>query len=186
MTLWGFAALGALGPQQRLDRSALVHGAVALGYFLQRQLQVKDLSRVDLTIPYQVYQLGQEAAYRRRAAVQMHLRKEQLLAGQLHAVRDAYVAYMTTGPRGADRLHHRLLGADRLYGRVRAEPVSELFDLRNSLVTALGEDIGCTELAGKALALRVATSVPSASGMRASSDWVPTVCDTNSPLTQRD
>ena len=38
--------------------------------------------------------------------------KEQLLSVEFNAVRDADVADVPAGPRGFDRLHHRLLGAD--------------------------------------------------------------------------
>jgi hypothetical protein len=39
---------------------------------------------------------------------------EQLHPGQRDAVTDADEADVPAGPRSVDRLHHRLLGADRL------------------------------------------------------------------------
>src|ERR671935_111957 len=127
--------------------AALVHGAVALGDLVQGQLQVEHLAGVDRPVPDQVDQLGQEAAHRRRAAVQMDFREEQLLAGQFHAVGDADVADVTAEPGGADGLQHRLLGADGLNGRVRAEAVGELLDRRHARVAALGDDLARAELA---------------------------------------
>ena len=78
--------------------------------------------------------------------------EEQLLAGQLDSVSDAHVADIPAGPRGADRLHHRLLSADRLDHRVRAEAASEILDACHALVAALGDDLGGAELAGELLA----------------------------------
>ena len=52
-------------PQQRLDRAALVHRAVSLGDLLERQAEIEDLAWVDLAVPDQLGQLGQEAAHRR-------------------------------------------------------------------------------------------------------------------------
>src|SRR5215212_7000019 len=48
--------------KKRLDRLALVHRAVALGGLLQRQVEIEDLAGVDLLVPDEVDQLGQEAA----------------------------------------------------------------------------------------------------------------------------
>lgn len=44
---------------------------------------------------------------------------------------------MTTEPGGADRLQHRLLGADGLYDRVRAEPIGEPLNPRDTRMAAL-------------------------------------------------
>ena len=100
--------------------------------------------------PDQVDQLGQEPAHRGGAAVQVHVGEEQLLAGQLDAVGDADVADVPAGAGGADGLHHRLLGADGLDDRVRAEPVGEVLDPGDAVVAALGDDVGGAELAGPA------------------------------------
>src|SRR5436190_832513 len=139
-------------PQERFDRPALVHGAVALGDLLQGQLQVKDLAGVDLTVPNQVYQFRQEAAHRGRATMQMDFGVEQLPGGQFYAVEDPDKADMTARPRGVDRLHHRFLRADGLYGRMRAQPIREFLYPRHPLIATLGDDVGRAELAGKALA----------------------------------
>src|SRR5664280_156546 len=69
-------------------------------------------------------------------------------------VGDADVADVPTGPGGADGLHHRLLGADGLYDRVRAEPVGELLDLGDAVVAPGGDDVGGAELPGQSLAGR--------------------------------
>ena len=51
--------------------------------FIEGQLEVEDLARVDLSVPDQLDQIGQEAAHRGGAAVQVDVGSEQLLAGQL-------------------------------------------------------------------------------------------------------
>src|SRR5207253_2500665 len=111
----------ALRAQQRLNRSALVHSAVALRHLLQGQFQVENLAGMYLALPDSVNEVRQEAAHRCRAAMQMDFREEQLLAVQLHAVGDADVPDIPPGPGGADRLKHRLLGANRLDDGVRSE-----------------------------------------------------------------
>src|SRR5574337_994143 len=101
-----------LRAQQRLDRAALVHGAIALRHLVERQSQIEDLAGVDLSVPDQINQLGQEAAHRRRATVEMDVGEKQLLAVELDPVRDADETYRPARTGGPDRLHHRLLGAD--------------------------------------------------------------------------
>ncbi len=51
---------------------------------------------------------------------------EEFLTGQLHAVGDTDVTDTPAGAGEADDLQHRLLGADRLDHRVRADPAGEL------------------------------------------------------------
>src|SRR5712691_12704319 len=137
---------------QALDGAALVHGPVALCGLIEGQLKVEDPAGVDLAVPDQAEQLGQEPAYRRGTAKHVHFGVEKLLAGQLDAVSPADVADVPAGAGGADGLHHRLLGADGLDDRVRAEPAGELLDLRHALIAALGDDVGRAELAGELLA----------------------------------
>ena len=48
-------------------------------------------------------------------------------------------------------LQHRLLGADGLDDRVRAEPAGEVLDRPDAVVAALGDDVGGAELAGQPL-----------------------------------
>src|SRR3954447_4178041 len=137
--------------QQGLDGAALVHRLVALSGLLQREAEVEDLARVDGPAGDQLDQLGQEAAHRGGAAVQVHSGEEQLVTGQGHVVGDPDVADVPTGAGGADGLHHRLLGADGLDDRVRAQAVGELLDLGYSLVAAGGDDVGRAELPGQLL-----------------------------------
>jgi hypothetical protein len=85
------------GMQEGLDGAAFVHGPVAFRGFGQRQLEVEDSARVDLPAHDEVNQVGQEAADRGGAAVQVNVGEEQLLAGQLHVVGDADVADFTGG-----------------------------------------------------------------------------------------
>jgi hypothetical protein len=47
----------ALRPQQRLDRTALVHGTIALRHLIEGQDQVEDFARFDFAIPRQIDQL---------------------------------------------------------------------------------------------------------------------------------
>src|SRR5205807_3386688 len=86
---WG---AGWSGAQQGFDGAAFVHRAVALGGLVQGQGEVEDPARVDLAVPDQIDQFGQEAADRGGAAVQVDVGEEQLLAGQLDVVGDADVA----------------------------------------------------------------------------------------------
>ena len=67
-------------------------------------------------------------------------------------VRDADVADMPAGAGGADRLQHRLLGADGLDDGVGAEAAGQLLDLPYAVVAALGDDVGGAELEGELLA----------------------------------
>src|SRR5207244_6663693 len=113
-------------PEQCLDGSAFVHGAVALGDVVEGQGEVENLAGVDLAVPDEVDQLGQEAAHRRGTSVQVDVGEEQLLAGELDVMSDADVADVTAWPGGADGLHHRFLRADRLGHRVRAEAARAL------------------------------------------------------------
>src|SRR5947209_16313672 len=110
-----------LRAQRGLDGPPLVHRGVRVRGLLERKGEVEDLARVDLAVAEELDQLGQEPAYRRGPAEQVHLGEEQLLAGQRDVVCDADVADVAAGPGGADGLHHRLLRADRLDDRMRAE-----------------------------------------------------------------
>src|SRR5437762_8038294 len=69
-----------LWTQQRLDGAALVHGAVAFGHFLERQLEIEDFAGIDGPVLHQLNQLGKVAAHRSRPPVQMNVRVEQLRA----------------------------------------------------------------------------------------------------------
>ena len=46
-----------LGPQQRLDRSALVHRTVTLRHISERQLQVENLTGDDLALEHKVHEV---------------------------------------------------------------------------------------------------------------------------------
>src|SRR5829696_6968254 len=156
---WAFAARqphGRSRPQQRLDRAALVHRAVALRHLLERQVQVEDLAGVDLPVPDQLDKLGQEAPHRGGTAVQVHMREEELLPRDLHVVEHAHEPNVTACPRGADGLHHGLLRADRLDDRVRPETVGHVLDPCRALLAALGHDLGRAELQREPLAGLVA------------------------------
>src|SRR5207237_4262314 len=68
------------GPEQHLDGTAFVHGAVALGNLRHRQFQVEHLAGVDLPVPYEVDQRGQVATHRGWTAVEVNVGEEQSLA----------------------------------------------------------------------------------------------------------
>src|ERR1041385_447937 len=53
-----FSIVLSLRPQQRLDRAALVHRAVALRHLVERQGQIENLAGGDLPVPHQVDQPG--------------------------------------------------------------------------------------------------------------------------------
>src|SRR5947208_4192312 len=133
--------------QQRLDRATLIHHAVTLRHLLERQRQVEDLAGIDLTLPHEVDQLGQVAAHGGRATVEVDVREEQLLSGDLDAMRNTDVAHVSARVGGPDRLHHRLLRADTLQHGVGAESVGQLLDTGDARVTPLGDDVGRAELA---------------------------------------
>jgi AraC-like DNA-binding protein len=80
------------------------------------------------------------------------MREEELLPWDLHIVEHADEPDVTACPRGANGLHHRLLRADGLDDRVRAEPAGELLDPCRALLAALGHDLGRAELPGEPLA----------------------------------
>ena len=132
-------------------RLALVHRAVGGGGFVQRQLEVEDLARVDLALPDEVDELGQEAAHRRRAAVDVREAPEQVHSVHCDAVSDADEPDVAAGARGVDGLHHRFLGADGLDHGMGPEHVRQLLDRGHAGVAALFDDVGRAELARQAL-----------------------------------
>src|SRR5438034_145418 len=160
------------GAQERLDRAPFVHRLVAGCGVVERQLEVEDSSWVDLAVPDHLDQLGQEAAHRGGAAVQMDEAPEQVHRRYLDAMGDADEADVPAGAGGVDRLQHRLLGADRLDDRVRAGPAPA--------ATAPNQPVPSTSEAESRLGIRssggisgVATRVPSAKGMRSRSACAP-------------
>src|SRR5215208_5997524 len=78
-----------LWPQEYLDRLALVHRAVGGGGLVERELEVEDLARVDLAVPDEVDELGQEAAHGGGASVHVREAPEQVHPVQGDAVSDA-------------------------------------------------------------------------------------------------
>src|SRR5918993_1027815 len=64
-----WSSRGWCGPsdgEERFDGAAFVHGLVALGGLLEGQFEAEDLAGVDLPVPDQVDELGQEPAHRGR------------------------------------------------------------------------------------------------------------------------
>src|SRR3954470_16656942 len=132
--------------QERLDGAAFVHGAVPLGGLVEGQGEVEDLPGVDLAVPDEVDEFGQEPANGRRAAVEVRVAEEQLVAGELHVVGDADIADVAAGSGRSDRLQHRLLRADRFDHGMGAEPVGEILDAGDAIVAAFLDDVGGTEV----------------------------------------
>src|SRR3954470_24524878 len=136
--------------------SSLVHRLVALGCLLERERQVEDLAGVDLAVQDELDQLRQEATNGGWAAKQVHLGEEELEAVNRDAVADTDEADVSSGPRGVDRLHHRLLRADRFDHGVRAEAVGELLYAGAPFVAAFFDDVGRSVEARELLPFRVA------------------------------
>ena len=98
------------GMQEGLDGAAFVHGSVTLRGFGQRQLEVEDPARVDLPAHDEIDQIGQEAAYRGGAAVQVDVAEEQFLAretGNSRRIGSRNGQRRTTGPRSGPRFTYR-------------------------------------------------------------------------------
>jgi hypothetical protein len=96
--------------KQGLDSTPLVHRLVAIRCLVEREGQVEDLAGVDPPVPDEVDQPGQEPAHRCRAAVQVHVREEQFVAGQLDVMGDTHVPGLyeeeeTIQSRLLDRAH---------------------------------------------------------------------------------
>ena len=80
-----------LRAQQRLDRAALVHRAVALRQLFEGQRQVEHLAEIDGPIQHEVDQLGQEAGAQARANIPATI-GVSMIPGQT-ALADALEAY---------------------------------------------------------------------------------------------
>src|SRR6266576_5555540 len=87
--------------------------------------------------------------------MEVDVREKQLLTLEYHAVRNADIAYVATGPRGADRLHHRLLSADALQYRIRADTLRQILDAGQTFITALCHDVGRAKFQSEHLAFFV-------------------------------
>lgn len=134
------------GAEQRLDGATFVHGPVALGHLVEGKGQVEDLAGVDAAVEYPVDQVGQVGAHRGRATTQADVGEEQLGAVELHAVRDADEPEVAAGAGGAQRLAHRLRGADALQDRVGADTAREVPHAGDAVLAALSDDVGGAEL----------------------------------------
>src|SRR3954451_7554795 len=120
--------------QQGLDGAALVHGPVSLGGLVEGHGEVEDLAGVDLPVPDEIDELGQEAAHWGGAAVQVHAGEEQIRAGQGDVVRHPDEADVAAGGGGLGGSAPRGLRADRLDRRMRTQPAGELLDAGHALV----------------------------------------------------
>src|SRR4051794_27903252 len=139
------------GREEALDGAAFVHRLVALGDLVQGQGEVEDLAGIDPAGQDAVDQVGQVAAYGGGAAAQADVGEEQLLAVDLHLVRDADEADVAAGPGGAQGLLHGLGGADALQYGVGADAAGEVPDAGDAFFTAFGDDVGGAEFEGELL-----------------------------------
>src|SRR5437879_3344708 len=80
-------------------------------------------------------------------------REEQLLTLEFHVMRNADIVDVATGPGGADRLHHRFMGADALQHRICAYTLRHVFNTSYALISAFRHDIGHAEFQSKLLSL---------------------------------
>src|SRR5205814_161612 len=140
-----------LWAQQRFDRAALVHRAIALGDLPERQHEIEHSSWVDLPGEDQIDQLRQIPTNGRRTAEETDVPEEEIRAVERDTVRHADVADRTARPGRLDRLHHRLLGPDTLQHRIGADTVRQLLDALDALVAALRHNVGRTEFARELL-----------------------------------
>lgn len=72
------ARAGASEGEEHLGGAPLVHGLVALRGPVQGQGEVEDPTRIDLAVPDELDQLGQEPVYRGGAALQEDADEEQV------------------------------------------------------------------------------------------------------------
>src|SRR4051812_7172645 len=145
-------SLSFLWAQQRFDRAALVHRAIALGDLPERQRQVEHFARVDFFVEDQGDQFRKIAAHGCGATEKTDVPEEQVCTIERDAVRDADVADRSAGSRGPDRLLHRLLSANALEDRISADAVRQLLDPLDTFVAAFGDDVRGAELACELLA----------------------------------
>src|SRR3954470_13249734 len=148
--------LSFLRAQQRFDRAALVHRAIALGDSPERQRQVEHFAWVNLVVEDQGDQFRKIAAHGCGATEKTDVPEEQVGTIERYAVRDADVADRSAGSRGPDRLLHRLLSANALEDRISADAVRQLLDPLDPVVAAFGDDVSGAELACELLARLVA------------------------------
>src|SRR4051794_17725021 len=141
-----------LWPEQRFDRAALVHRAIALSHPLERQDQVEHLSRIDRSGKDEIDQVRQVPAHWRWTAEQAYVTEEEIGAIEPHPVRNADVADRSARSRRPNRLLHRLLGANALEDRVGADAVRQLLDPLDAFVPTFGDDIRGAEFARELLA----------------------------------
>src|SRR6266566_5860177 len=87
--------------------------------------------------------------------MKVDVREEQLLSLEFYVVRNADIAYVAPGPRGADRLHHRLLGADALQNCVCPETLRQILDADHTFITALRHDVCRAKLQSELLSFFV-------------------------------
>src|SRR6185312_1650520 len=145
-----------LRTKQRLYRTTFVHRPVPFSDLVKRQRQIEHFPRVDLLVEHKVDQFREESADRRWATVQMHLGVEQLGPVEFNPVRNANVTHEPARTCGTDGLHHVFLRANALQYGISPDSFRQLFDSRDSFITAFGYDVGGTELAREFLPRAVA------------------------------
>src|SRR6185369_10660798 len=141
ISIYRLLLLRSVRMQKRLDGASLVHGPIAFSHLIEGQSQIENLAGIDLAVQHQIDQFRQVATNWSRSTVKMNMRVEQLLAIERDIMRNAYIAHVTAGARGFDRLHHGFLSADAFENRVSADSVRQFFNARNAVITSLGDDV---------------------------------------------
>src|SRR6266550_89467 len=129
------------GPQQRLDCTPFIHGAVALGDLRERQREIEYFSWVDCSLQNQVDEVWHVATHWCGTSVQMGVREEKLSAVELNAMRHSDVTDVSARPCSLECLPHRFLRSDTLEHRVCANATGKLANPRRAFVATLGDDI---------------------------------------------
>src|SRR5438552_4105769 len=133
---------------EHLDRLALVHRPVAVGYAVEVDDAVEDPARLDPSLEDVGQQFLDVGAGRGGTAADADVVVERgLRRGELLVLRDADSADGAAGAGDFDRRQLRLLEADALEHGVDAVAAGQFFDALDGFVAAFAYDIGGSELA---------------------------------------
>ena len=133
---------------EHLDRLALVHRPVAVGYAVEVDDAVEDPARLDPSLEDVGQQFLDVGADRGGTAADADVVVERRLrSGELLLLRDADPADGAAGSGDSDRRQLRLLEADALEYGVDAVAAGQFFDALDGFVAAFAYDIGGSELA---------------------------------------
>src|SRR5262245_4037142 len=143
------------GPQEGLDRAALVHRSVGLGDLVEWEGEVEHLSWLDAAVPNAFEEVGQVRPYGGRAAAQANVLPEHVGLRQVCYVWHADPADHRARADAAEGLYDGVVGADALEGCVGADAMGELLDLRDALIATFGDDVCGAEVTRQGLSVRM-------------------------------